>query len=211
MARYTDSVCRLCRREKLKLFLKGDRCYSDKCAVEKRPFAPGQHGPNARRAKMSEYGIQLREKQKVKRMYGLLEKQFRLTYEKASRKKGKAGENLLILLEQRLDNVVYRMGFARSLAEARQLVKHGHVEVKGRKCDIPSALVKKEDQISIRTKSLEIAYIKEASESAERKGLTPGWLSVDRSKLNGRMVDVPTRDQITIPIQEQLIVELYSR
>lgn len=211
MARYRGSVCRLCRREKMKLFLKGDRCYSDKCSFEKRPFSPGQHGPTARRAKMSEYGIQLREKQKVKRLYGLLEKQFRLTYEKASRRKGKAGENLLIMLEQRLDNTIYRMGFARSLAEARQLVKHSHVLLNGKKCNIPSAQVLKEDQIEIRDKSKQIASIKEASEAANRKGLVPAWLSVDHKTLSGRVVANPTRDQIVVPIQEQLIVELYSR
>lgn len=211
MARYTGSVCRMCRREKMKLFLKGDRCFSDKCSFEKRPFAPGQHGPNARRAKMSEYGIQLREKQKVKRLYGLLEKQFRLTYEKASRKKGKAGENLLIMLEQRLDNTIYRMGFARSLAEARQLVKHSHITLNGNKCNIPSAQVKQEDVIEVRAKSKEIASIKESSEAANRKGLVPAWISVDYKKLTGKIVTNPTREQIVVPIQEQLIVELYSR
>ena len=211
MARYRGSVCRLCRRERTKLFLKGDRCFSDKCAVDKRPYFPGQHGPNARRIKMSEYGIQLREKQKVKRLYGLLERQFRLTYEKAERQKGKTGENLLILLERRLDNIVYRLGFARSLAEARQIVKHSHVTVNGSKCNIPSAIVGKEDVIAVRNKSQSIASIKEASESAERKGMTPGWLDVDRNKMEGRMVDIPSREQIAIPIQEQLIVELYSR
>ena len=211
MARYTGSVCRMCRREKMKLFLKGDRCFSDKCSFEKRPFAPGQHGPNARRAKMSEYGIQLREKQKVKRLYGLLEKQFRLTYEKASRKKGKAGENLLIMLEQRLDNTIYRMGFARSLAEARQLVKHSHITLNGNKCNIPSAQVKQEDVIEVREKSKEIASIKESSEAANRKGLVPAWISVDYKKLTGKIVTNPTREQIVVPIQEQLIVELYSR
>ncbi len=160
---------------------------------------------------MSEYGIQLREKQKVKRMYGLLEKQFRLVYATATRTKGKTGENLLILLERRLDNVVFRMGFARSLAESRQLVKHSHILLNGKKCNIPSVLVRREDVIAIRDKSKEVSSIKEASESSERKGLTPGWLNVDRNKMNGRMVDLPTRDQIMIPIQEQLIVELYSR
>lgn len=211
MARYRDAVCKLCRRERIKLFLKGDRCYSDKCAIEKKPYAPGQHGPNARRAKHSEYGIQLREKQKVKRLYGLLEKQFRLTYERASRIKGKTGENLLVLLEQRLDNTVYRMGFARSLAEARQLVKHSHIQVNGRKCNIPSAQVKKNDVVSIREKSKAIALIAQASEAATRKGLVPAWLSVDHKGLEGKVVDNPTREQIAVPIQEQLIVELYSR
>lgn len=211
MARYRDAVCKLCRRERLKLFLKGDRCYSDKCAVEKKPYAPGQHGPTARRAKHSEFGIQLREKQKVKRLYGLLEKQFRLTYEKAEKRRGKTGEELLILLEQRLDNSVYRMGFARSLAEARQLVKHSHVTINGKKCNIPSAQVKKNDVIAIREKSRQIASIKEAGEAAQRKGLVPGWLAVDHNAYEGKVVDAPTREQIVVPIQEQLIVELYSR
>ncbi|MDT8446243.1 MAG: 30S ribosomal protein S4 [bacterium] len=211
MARYRDAVCKLCRRERIKLFLKGDRCYSDKCAVEKKPYAPGQHGPTARRAKHSEFGIQLREKQKVKRLYGLLEKQFRLTYSKAEGRKGKTGEVLLIMLEQRLDNSVYRMGFARSLAEARQLVKHNHVLVNGRKCNIPSAQVKKNDVLSIREKSRAIASIKEAGEAAQRKGLVPGWLAVDHNAFEGKVVDAPTREQIVVPIQEQLIVELYSR
>ncbi len=210
MARYTGSVCRLCRREQLKLFLKGDRCFTDKCAMDTRGTPPGQHGSNRRRNKQSEYGIQLREKQKVKRLYGVLEKQFRLTYAKAARQKGKTGENLLILLERRLDNIVYRMGFARSLAEARQLVKHSHIQVNGRMCNIPSALVKIEDVVEVRKKSKNIAFIKESCEFASRKGI-PGWLSVDQSKFNGRVVAFPNRDQIAIPIQEQLIVELYSR
>lgn len=210
MARYTGAVCRLCRRERMKLFLKGDRCHTDKCAMEKRAYAPGQHGPNARRAKNSEYGIQLREKQKVKRMYGLLEKQFRLTYAKAARQKGKTGENLLVLLERRLDNVVYRMGFARSLAEARQLVKHSHIEVNGKKVNIPSVIVKVDDRIAIREKSKKVAKILESTEAAVRKGV-PAWVSIDEKALEGRLVAIPTRDQIAIPIQEQLIVELYSR
>lgn len=210
MARYTGAVCRLCRREKIKLFLKGDRCYTDKCALEKRAYFPGQHGPNGRHSKSSEYGIQLREKQKVKRIYGLLEKQFRLTYKKAERQKGKTGENLLILLERRLDNIVFKMGFARSLAEARQVVKHSHVEVNGKKSNIPSALVSINDKISIREKSKKIENIKESLESAGRKTV-PSWVSIDSKNLEGKMVALPTRDQIAIPIQEQLIVELYSR
>lgn len=210
MARYTGAVCRLCRREQLKMFLKGDRCFTDKCAIETRNYAPGQHGNGRRRNKLSEYGIQLREKQKVKRLYGVLEKQFRLTYKKAASQKGKTGENLLILLERRLDNVVHKMGFARSLAEARQLVKHSHVLVNGKKCDIPSALVKVEDKIVIREKSHSIAFIKASCEFATRKGI-PAWLSVEQTTLSGRVVAFPTRDQIAIPIQEQFIVELYSR
>jgi small subunit ribosomal protein S4 len=210
VARYTGSVCRLCRREQLKLFLKGDRCFTDKCSMETRAYPPGQHGNGRRRGKQSEYGIQLREKQKVRRLYGILEKQFRLTYAKAAKKKGKTGENLLILLERRLDNIVYRMGFGRSLAEARQLVKHSHVLVNGKKCDIPSAVVKIEDVIEVRDKSKKIGFIKESCEFASRKGI-PAWLSVDQDKLNGKVVALPTREQISIPIQEQLIVELYSR
>lgn len=210
MARYTGAVCRLCRREKIKLFLKGDRCHTDKCALEKRAYVPGQHGPNARRAKSSEYGIQLREKQKVKRIYGLLEKQFRLTYKKAEKKRGKTGENLLILLERRLDNVVFKMGFARSLAEARQLVKHSHVTVNGKKLNIPSAMLGVNDVVAIREKSKGIESIKVSTDAASRKGL-PAWVSIDDTKMEGKVVAYPTRDQITIPIQEQLIVELYSR
>lgn len=210
MARYTGPVCRLCRREQLKLFLKGDRCFTDKCAMDARGTPPGQHGSGRRRGKPKEYGIQLREKQKVKRMYGVLEKQFRLTYAKAARKKGKTGENLLLLLERRLDNIVHRMGFARSLAEARQLVKHGHILLNDRKCDIPSALVKIEDIVSVREKSRGIAFIKESCDFATRKGL-PGWLSVDQNAFRGRVVAFPKREEITIPVQEQLIVELYSR
>ena len=210
MARYTGPVCRLCRREQLKLFLKGDRCFTDKCAIDARGTPPGQHGSGRRRSKQSEYGIQLREKQKVKRLYGILEKQFRLIYAKAARQKGKAGENLLVLLERRLDNIVYRMGFSRSLAEARQLVKHSHVRLNGKKCNIPSALVKIEDVISIREKSKNVAFIKESCDFASRKGI-PGWLSVDQDKFSGKVVAFPKREEIAIPIQEQLIVELYSR
>lgn len=210
MSRYTGSVCRLCRREQLKLFLKGDRCYTDKCAMETKPYVPGQHGVGRRRGKQSDYGLQLREKQKVKRLYGMQEKQFRLTFGRAAQKKGKTGANLLVLLERRLDNIVYRMGFARSLSEARQLVKHSHVLVNGKKVNIPSALVKVEDVISIKEKSRGLAFIKDSIESSERKGL-PGWLSIDAKTFSGRVVAFPTREQITIPIQEQFIVELYSR
>ena len=211
MARYTGAVCRLCRREQLKLFLKGERCFTDKCAIEKKPYVPGQHGVGNRRMKLSEYGIQLREKQKVKRLYGVLEKQFRLTFKEADRKKGKTGENLLILLERRLDNIVFRMGFARSLAEARQIVKHKHILINGKGCDIPSALVSKSDVVSIREKSKSIALIATAIESATRRGAVPAWLSVDASEKSGKLVALPTREDIVVPIQEQLIVELYSR
>lgn len=210
MARYTGAVCRLCRRENQKLFLKADRCFTDKCAVEKKPYPPGQHGPSARRGKHTEFGIQLREKQKVKRMYGLLEKQFLLSYKKAAGKKGKTGENLLILLERRLDNVVYRMGYARSLAEARQLVNHSHVELNGKKNNIPSTQVKVEDVISIRKKSQNIAFLAESIKSAARKGI-PGWLGAGENEFSTKIVAYPTREEITVPIQEQLIVELYSR
>ncbi len=210
MGRYTGAVCRLCRREQLKLFLKGDRCYTDKCSMETKAYVPGQHGVSRRSGKQSEFGMQLREKQKVKRLYGLQEKQFRLTYNKAARKKGMTGSNLLVLLERRLDNIVYRMGFSRSLAEARQLVKHSHVEVNGRKLNIPSAVTKIEDVISIRGRSQKIAFIQESMESADRKGI-PNWLSVDKKTFSGRVVAITKRDQIAFPIQEQLIVEHYSR
>lgn len=210
MARYRGSVCRLCRREGMKLFLKGERCYTDKCSVDKRNYPPGQHGSGKRRPKVSEYGIQLREKQKVKRIYGLLEKQFRLTYKAAERQKGKAGENLLILLERRLDNMVFRMGFARSRAEARQIVKHSHITINGNKNNIPSTLIKVEDVIAIRDKSQKISAVQESLEAAVRKGL-PGWVSVDATKFEGKVVALPVRDEIGMPIEEQLIVELYSK
>ena len=208
MARYVQSVCRLCRRENLKMYLKGDRCYSDKCAIERRPYPPGQHGQGRR--KFSEYGVQLREKQKVKRMYGLLEKQFRGYYKKAARKKGKTGDNLLRLLEQRLDNVVFRLGFADTRAEARQIVRHGHVQVDGRKVDIPSYQVKPGQTISIREKSRKIARINAAIEAVERRGI-PGWLEPDHANYAGKVVSLPAREDITMPIQESLIVELYSK
>jgi small subunit ribosomal protein S4 len=211
VARYIGSVCRLCRREGLKLFLKGERCYTDKCAIEKKAYVPGQHGPGRRRNKPSEFGIQLREKQKVKRVYGLLEKQFRLTYKKADAQKGKTGANLLILLERRLDNTVYRMGLARSRNEARQLVKHSHILINGKKNNIPSTTIKVEDVISVREKSLGISLIKESLETAQRKGAIPAWIDVDPAKFSGRVVTLPTREDIRMPIQEQLIVELYSR
>ncbi|MBU3917181.1 30S ribosomal protein S4 [bacterium] len=210
MARYTGAVCRLCRREQLKLFLKGDRCFTDKCSMETKANVPGQHGAGRRRGKQSEYGLQLRERQKVRRLYGIQEKQFRLTFAKAAAKKGKTGSNLLIMLERRLDNIVYRMGFARSLAEARQLVNHSHIMINGRKNNIPSALVRIEDVITLKEKSRKITFIQESFESASRKGIPP-WLSVDQKSFEGRVVAFPKRDQIAIPIQEQLIVELYSR
>ena len=209
MARYLGSVCRLCRREGMKLFLKGDRCFTDKCAIEKRSYPPGAHGSSFRQ-KQSEYGLQLREKQKVKRIYGMLEKQFRRFFTQASKKKGMTGENLLLLLEKRLDNVVYRMGFASSRNEARQIVRHGHIELNGRRADIPSMLVRVKDQVAVREKSRTNPHIKNAMEAARRKGTT-GWVEVDLEKFIGRIVAEPIREEMTLPIQEQLIVELYSR
>ncbi len=208
MARYNESVCRLCRREGTKLFLKGDRCFSEKCAVERRNYPPGQHGQA--RPRFSDYGMQLREKQKVKRMYGLLEAQFEKTMESASRMKGRTGENLLSLLERRLDNVVFRLGFATSRAEARQLVLHGHFQVNGRKAAIPSMLVKPGMVIVLRESSRQIARIVGALEALERRSV-PSWLEVDKDNFAGAVKAMPVREEITLPIQEQLIVELYSR
>ncbi len=208
MARYIGSVCRLCRREGMKLFLKGERCYSEKCAVTRRNYAPGQHGQ--RRPKPSEYGLQLREKQKVKRIYGVLERQFRGYFARADRRKGITGENLLLTLEQRLDSVVYRLGFASSRAQARQLVCHGHFLVNNRKVDIPSYLVKTGDVIQVRERSRDLEPIKTALETVEQRGVPP-WLELDKEEFKGIVQQLPTRDQITLPIQEQLIVELYSK
>jgi small subunit ribosomal protein S4 len=193
----------------MKLFLKGDRCYTDKCAIEKRSYPPGAHGSSFRR-KISEYGSQLREKQKVKRIYGMLEKQFRRFFGEASRKKGMTGENLLVLLERRLDNVVYRIGFASSRAEARQLVSHGHIMLNGRKASIPSQLVKPDDVISVREKSRSNRNIASAMEAALRKGPS-SWLEFDAKNWSAKVVTDPKREEITLPIQEQMIVELYSR
>jgi small subunit ribosomal protein S4 len=208
MARYTDAVCRLCRREGTKLFLKGDRCFSAKCGIEKRAYPPGQHGQG--RARFSDYGVQLREKQKVKRMYGLLENQFARTMERASRMKGRAGENLLILLERRLDNVVFRMGFATSRSEARQLVRHGHFLVNGRKATIPSLNVKPGSKVTVKEKSRKVARIAGALEALEGRSV-PQWVEIDRENFEGTVKSLPAREDITMPIQEQLIVELYSR
>ena len=208
MARYTGAACRLCRRENLKMYLKGDRCYSDKCAIERRPYPPGQHGQG--RIKFSEYGVQLREKQKVKRMYGLLESQFRLTYKKASAKKGKAGENLLQALELRLDNVAFRMGFADTRAESRQLVRHAHFLVNGKKVNIPSYQVRVGDKVAVKEKSRNVARITEAVEAVDRRGV-PAWLEIDKKSLEGTVKSLPAREDLTLPIQEQLIVELYSK
>lgn len=206
MARYTGPSCRLCRREGQKLFLKGERCYSGKCALERRAYAPGQHGQN--RKKSSEYGIQLREKQKAKRFYGLQETQFRNLFDKAAAKSGITGENLLILLETRLDNVVFRMGFASSRKEARQLVTHGHFTVNGKKADIPSMTVKAGDVIAVKEKSTSSPKFKEIKEMTIS---TPEWVSIDTQKLEGKVLAVPTRSQIDTPVEEHLIVELYSK
>lgn len=208
MARYTESVCRLCRRENLKLFLKGERCYTDKCAIERRNYPPGEHGQA--RAKFSEYSIQLREKQKVKRIYGLLENQFRRTFERASRTKGITGEALLVLLERRLDNVVYRLGFATSRAEARLLVRHGHILVNGKKVNVPSFTVRVGDVISIKDRSRQMSRIVNAMEGAQRRGV-PEWAELDRDAFSGRIKLMPARTDITMPINEKLIVELYSK
>ncbi len=208
MGRYIESVCRLCRRENLKLYLKGDRCYADKCAVERRGYPPGQHGQS--RAKFSNYGVQLREKQKVKRMYGLVENQFRNFFFKAERQKGITGTNLLILLERRLDNMVYRMGFANSRSEARQLVRHSHFNVNGKKVSIPSYLVKIGDVIELREKSRKNAKINESLEAVARRGV-PSWLELNKEQYQGRVAALPTREDLTMPIKEQLIVELYSK
>ena len=208
MARYTGAVCRLCRREGTKLFLKGDRCFSEKCGIERRAYPPGQHGQG--RSRTSDYGLQLREKQKVKRMYGLAEGQFRGTMDAASHMRGRAGENLLVLLERRLDNVVFRLGFATSRAEARQLVRHGHFRVDGRRTDVPSFRVKTGTRITLDPGSREIARITEALEALERRSL-PGWLELEKESFTGTVKALPTREDITMPIQEQLIVELYSR
>jgi len=208
MARYTGAVCRLCRREGVKLYLKGDRCYSDKCAIVRRAYAPGQHGQS--RKKSSEYGIQLREKQKARRIYGVLENQFRNYFEKAERQKGVTGENLLRLLELRLDNVVYRLGFANSRVEARQLVRHGHFTVNGRRVNIPSFMVRVGDQIAISEGSRKSPKFDEISELAAHK-TTPAWLEMDKDALVGKVLALPQREDIDVPIQEHLIVELYSR
>jgi small subunit ribosomal protein S4 len=208
LARYIESACRLCRRENLKLYLKGERCYSDKCAFERRSYPPGQHGQG--RMKFSNYGVQLREKQKVKRMYGLVEKQFRNFFVKADRMKGITGINLLLLLERRLDNLVYRLGFANSRSEARQMVRHSHFLVQGKKVNIPSYLVKVGQVIELREKSRKIAKIGESLEGVARRGI-PSWLELEKEQFRGRLVSLPSREDLTMPIKEQLIVELYSK
>lgn len=209
MARYTDSVCRQCRREGAKLFLKGDRCYTDKCAWTKRHTPPGQHG-QSRMKKSSEYGIQLREKQKVRRAYGVLEGQFRAYYDKAASMRGVTGENMLSLLERRLDNVVYRLGFGDSRAMARQLVNHGHIRVNGKKVDIPSFCVKPGQVISVRESSRDIPALKKLREEGMNRPI-PQWLDVDVENLAGKVVQLPAREDIDFDIREHLIVEFYSR
>lgn len=209
MARNVGAACRRCRRENLKLFLKGDRCYSDKCSFERRAFGPGQHG-QSRFRKVSDYAVQLREKQKVKSMYGMLEKQFRLTFKKADLQKGVTGENLLILLERRLDNVIFRSGFASSRNMARQLVRHKHILVNGRKVNIPSYLISANDVITLKEKSRANSMINESLEAVARRGL-PSWLELEKDNYKATVKALPNREELTMPIQEQLIVELYSK
>lgn len=209
MARYTGPVCRLCRRERMKLFLKGDRCFKEKCAVERRNFPPGQHGTRRGRRTLG-YGLQLREKQKVKRIYGVLESQFRNYFEEADRRKGITGENLLVMLEKRLDNVVYSLGFGSSRAQARQFVRHGHVLVDGRKITIPSYQVKAGQAFTVRESSRKNPFIRSSVETARGRGV-PEWLELDAENVSGKVLRLPTREDIKLPIQEQLIVELYSR
>jgi small subunit ribosomal protein S4 len=208
MARYSDSQCRLCRRENVKLFLKGERCYTEKCAMDRRPYAPGQHGQG--RHKFSEYGVQLREKQKVRRIYGVLERQFRKYYAEAARRKGVTGEQLLQILECRLDNVIYRLGFASSRNEARLLIGHGHVTVNGKRVDIPSYAVKVGAAIGLTSAAQALTRVGFALQNVEKRGV-PSWLELDAAKFTGLVKAVPAREDITMPIQEQLIVELYSK
>lgn len=212
MARYTGPVCKLCRREGEKLFLKGERCLSPKCAFERRGYPPGQHGKGAtfRRRRASDYSRQLREKQKARRIYGVLERQFRRYYREALRRPGVTGENLLVLLETRLDNVVYRMGFADSRAQARQLVQHGHIDLNGRRTKAPSALVNPGDVITVHSSSRNRKYFKELSAVMEQRDV-PSWLTIEPSQLSGRVLALPTREAIDQPLNEQLIVEYYSR
>lgn len=209
MARYTGPVCRLCRRERMKLFLKGDRCFKEKCAIERRGYPPGQHGMRRGR-RVQGYGLQLREKQKVKRYYGLLENQFRNYFKEADRQKGITGENLLVLLERRLDNVVYSLGFASSRGQARQFVRHGHVQVDGRKVNIPSFQVRPGQTVAVKEASRKNDFIRASVETARGRGV-PEWLDLDAESFTGTMVRQPTREDVKLPIQEQLIVELYSR
>ncbi len=209
MARYIGPVCRLCRREDMKLFLKGERCYTDKCGYERRSYPPGQHG-QARRRKRSDYGEQLREKQKVKRIYGIAEKQFRGYYHKASKMKGVTGDVLIQLLERRLDNVVYRMGFVADHAEGRQLVRHGHFLIDGKRVNIPSYLIREGQTVEVREKSKKIGRILEALGAVERRGV-PRWIDLDKDSFKATVKALPTREDVTLPIREHLIIELYSK
>jgi small subunit ribosomal protein S4 len=212
MARYTGPVCKLCRREGEKLFLKGARCYSPKCAIERRAYPPGQHGRGAsfRRRRASDYSLQLREKQKARRIYGVLERQFRRYFQEALRRPGMTGENLLVILESRLDNVVYRLGFADSRAQARQLVQHGHFDLNGRRNDRPSTLLEPGDVVSVHPRSRKLKYFKELAAVIEDRDV-PSWLAIDPSQMSGRVLALPAREAIEQPLQEQLIVEYYSR
>lgn len=211
MARHTGPVCKLCRREGEKLFLKGDRCFTAKCAFDRRSYPPGMHGRRARfRRRTTDFGTQLREKQKARRMYGVLERQFRRYFKEAERRKGVTSANLLQILESRLDNIVYRLGFASSRAQARQLVRHGHFDINGRKTDIPSYLVKPGDLISVRDRSKSKTYFKNVVEEMEHR-FVPEWLTVDVNTLSGRVLALPTREEIEVPLKEQLITEYYSR
>jgi len=211
VARYIGSVCRLCRREGMKLFLKGDRCFTEKCAIEKRNYAPGQHGKGGRiKQKLQGYGLQLREKQKVKRLYRMLEGQFALTFQRASQEKGVSGELLLQKLERRLSNVVYRLGFGSSQAQARQLVRHGHVHVNGRKIDIPSYQVRVGDQLTLAPRTAKNALVQSSVEAVKGRGV-PRWLELDPATMSAKVLALPARDDVSFPIQEQLIVELYSK
>jgi len=210
VARYTGPRCRLCRREGMKLFLKGERCYTDKCPFERRSYPPGQHGPQQIRIKLSDYGVRLREKQKVKRIYGISEKQMRKYYEMATKMPGQAGHNLLQLLERRLDNVIYRLGFAVSRAQARQMVVHGWFKLNGRNVDIPSILVDVGDVIELKEKYRNNMHVQEALEAVARRGI-PSWLELDRENFRGTVKALPTREDITMPIQESYIIEFYSR
>lgn len=208
MARYLGSVCKICRREGSKLFLKGDRCFSNKCALERRAYAPGEHGQ--RRIKATDYSLQLREKQKMRRTYGVTEKQFRNYFRQAERLRGMPGENLICLIERRLDNIVYRMGFASSRAEARQLVAHGHFTVNGRRADIPSMLLRPGDAVEVKEGSRDLLVFKAALDSAKRRP-TPSWLEVDPQALRGTVRSWPTREEVSLPIQEELVVAIYSK
>jgi small subunit ribosomal protein S4 len=211
MARYTDAVCKLCRREGMKLFLKGERCLSPKCAIERRNNPPGMHGKKAAfRRKMSDYGMQLREKQKARRVYGVMEQQFRRYFKDASRRKGMTGTQLLAILESRMDNVVYRLGFADSRAQARQLVRHGHFTLNGRKTDIPSAMVRPGDVVAVHAGSRSLTYFKDRSQIMQGARV-PAWLNLELVSMSGSMVNEPAREDVEIPLNEQLIVEYYSR